>query len=710
MVRRLVIPLLLSCLVRAGEKVTYDDHVLPVFQAACLNCHNPDKAKGGLDLSTHAAALRGGSGGKIVEPGDAGSRLISIVRQSAEPVMPPEGDKLSAAQVDVLVKWIEGGLLENPRSKARRATKPKFEIAVGADPTSRPDGPPPMPRDLLLEPPVVTENGSAVRALAASPWAPLLAITSERQVLLHDSTTLRLVGILPFPEGQPRSLSFAPDGRHLVVGGGVPGKSGTTVTFDVVTGRRVLTAGREFDCVLAADATSGFRGMITGGPSRRLKFWNPQSGEAEHSIKKHTDWITALDVSPDGVLVASGDRNGGIWVWEADTGNEFHTLRAHQAAITALVFRSDSNVLASSSEDGTVRFWEMNNGREIRKNDAHPGGVTGVAFARDGRSVTTGRDRKLKLWKPGFGHERDLVGKLPDLPTAVAIDADGERAFVGDASGMIRAYQTQDGKSLGEFPNHPPSIETRIAGLRRSLDEAREKSAAAKTKDGKQRTRVEAARRDLHDAKSKRHQAQRILSAAKSPAGLDDEAASKLASKARERLNKADEIVKQRNEELRKAQESAKQAAAERNRAERGFTGIQREIRTWNAAALNTLRIEAKRASAQHRDEAEFLRMDFSEQAAAVTGQTETVNRKRAECRNIARFLDPTEPDRPAHLEAHATLASVRNVLAREEAALADLEDQLVRIREETDRSARLAAEWIHIEKQRTAEYRRASD
>ena len=59
--RFLAILLVSASLSHGQEKVTYDDHVLPVFQAACLNCHNPDKTKGGLDLSTFAATMRGGS-------------------------------------------------------------------------------------------------------------------------------------------------------------------------------------------------------------------------------------------------------------------------------------------------------------------------------------------------------------------------------------------------------------------------------------------------------------------------------------------------------------------------------------------------------------------------------------------------------------------------------------------------------------------------
>lgn len=468
---RLPIALSLSLLVpaAAADPVTYDGHVLPIFQQACLNCHNPDKAKGGLDLSSFPATLKGGSGGKIVEPGDVGSKLIALVEQSAEPKMPPEGDKLAKEQIQVLRQWIEGGLLENPSSSARKPSKPKFDAAPRSDPAGRPDGPPPMPQHLLLEPPVVTASASAIHALAASPWAPLLAVTGQRQVLLHHTDTLELEGILPFPEGDPVSLAFTPDGRYLVVGGGVPGKSGLTVTFDVTTGARLLVAGKEFDSVLAADIRPSFDRVATGGPSRLLKFWDTTTGEAIHSIKKHTDWITALDTSSDGVLVASGDRNGGVWVWEAESGSEFHTLRAHQAAITALVFRADSNLLATASEDGTVRFWEMNGGSEVRKTDAHPGGVTAFAFARDGSSLTAGRDQKVRLWKPDFNPARELGPGLPALPTAVALDGEGKRAFVGDARGTVRAFDTAEGKLLGEIPANPPRIEARLQTIQTAV-------------------------------------------------------------------------------------------------------------------------------------------------------------------------------------------------------------------------------------------------
>ncbi len=507
--------LLIPAISEAAEKVTYDDQVFPLFQQSCLNCHNPDKTKGGLDLSTYSGAMKGSSGGKIAEPGDANSKLIIVCLQTGTPKMPPEGDKLGAAQISILKGWVEGGLLENKNSSAKKPSKPKFESALKSDPGAKPDGPPPLPEHLRLEPYVATSRASAIHSMAASPWAPLLAITGQRQILLHDANSLELVGLLPFPEGDPVSLAFTPDGRYLIVGGGVPGKSGTTVTFDIRSGERTLAVAKELDSILATDIRPGFDVVASGGPSKLLKLWNTQTGEVIASIKKHTDWITALDISPDGILVASGDRNGGVWAWEAQSGNEFHTLRGHQAAITATVFRSDSNLLATASEDGTVRFWEMNAGSEVKKVDAHPGGVAAFAFGRDGSFLTAGRDRKLQLWKADFNLEKELAKDLPSLPTAVALATESSRAFVADAAGIVRAYDLKSGQGVGEFSAAPATITNRLAALRSQIETQPALVSEAEAKLSETTAKLTASQKALADTEEAVRQARTALETAK---------------------------------------------------------------------------------------------------------------------------------------------------------------------------------------------------
>ena len=453
----------------AADKITYDDHIFPIFESKCLNCHNPDKKKGDLDLSTYTGTMAGSSGGKIALSGDGGSsKLFTVAVHTEEPVMPPEGDKIAKKDAELIRTWIDGGLLENKGSKAKKRPKPAFTL--GSIPTGkRPEGPPPMPQDLLLEPVVTPTRSTVVADIDASPWAPLIAITGQRQILLYHSDTFELIGVLPFPKGNPETISFHPSGKYLIAGGGIGGKSGTTVTWDITNGREMMTMGNEFDSVLAADLRADLGGIALGGPSRLIKLWDTQEGEQIKSIKKHTDWVTALAYSPDGVLLATGGRGSGVQIWEAASGNEFHSLRGHQKAIVDIKWRADSNLVATASEDGTIRFWDMNQGKEVKRGTASGGGILALDYARNGKLISSTRDGRVQLWKADLTLEKQSQ-PFPEMITEVAFSHDGARYFTADWNGKIEAWNTLDFKKIGELSTTPPSVENRIISVSQEMD------------------------------------------------------------------------------------------------------------------------------------------------------------------------------------------------------------------------------------------------
>src|SRR5689334_8295894 len=85
--------LLVPCLVQAQKTepaVNYKDHVQPILRKHCLNCHNPDKARSDLDVSTYRTLMTGGSSGEAIKPGSPDqSLLFRLVSHAAEPKMPP---------------------------------------------------------------------------------------------------------------------------------------------------------------------------------------------------------------------------------------------------------------------------------------------------------------------------------------------------------------------------------------------------------------------------------------------------------------------------------------------------------------------------------------------------------------------------------------------------------------------------------------------
>src|SRR5262245_46040492 len=129
--------------------------------------------------------------------------------------MPPKMPEIAKEQLDTLAAWIQQGALENPTSKPV-PVKPKAEVGLMSVKRGKPDVVPMPEKPLRKDPVVVTSKPNAVIAMAASPWAPLVAVGSQKQVLLFQGDTMDLVGVLPFQYGTPNVIKFSRNGWLLI--------------------------------------------------------------------------------------------------------------------------------------------------------------------------------------------------------------------------------------------------------------------------------------------------------------------------------------------------------------------------------------------------------------------------------------------------------------------------------------------------------------
>ena len=482
------------------KKITYDEQLAPIFRQRCSSCHNPNKKKADLDVTNYSSLMRGGSSGAVIEPGDPdASHLFLLVTRQSEPFMPQNADKLPDGEIDLIRRWIKGGALENAGSKAA-APKPKKVIAAESTPGKRPDVIP-MPPRMVLEPAFQMSQAPMARSIATSPWAPLVAVASQRQVLLYNTTTLDLVGVYPFPEGQPNVVRFSRDGRLLLAGGGRPAASGKVVVWDITTGERVFEVGKELDVVLAADISADHKRIALGGPQRVVKIYSTETGEMLHEMAKHTDWVLAAEFSPDGVLLATADRNGGLCVWEADTGHEYLTLAGHTAAVNAVSWRGDSNILASASEDATLRLWEMENGTPVKNWNAKTP-LLGLDFTRDGRLVTSGRDQITRIWNQD-GKQLVETKPIGELAVSVGYSDESHRAITASLAGAVQVYQDDKPDALGSLVTNPPALDERLAAAKKSLQQKTDATAPLVGAEHKAESDVAAAQTILTAAQQK---------------------------------------------------------------------------------------------------------------------------------------------------------------------------------------------------------------
>src|SRR4051794_17903267 len=89
-------------------RVDFAHDVAPLIKARCAKCHADGTYKGSFSFDTRESTLKSES---IVPGKSAESELVERLR-SADPEfrMPPEGKRLSAAEVARFERWIDQGL------------------------------------------------------------------------------------------------------------------------------------------------------------------------------------------------------------------------------------------------------------------------------------------------------------------------------------------------------------------------------------------------------------------------------------------------------------------------------------------------------------------------------------------------------------------------------------------------------------------------
>ncbi len=107
----LAVSILIMQCVRA-QTVDFERDVAPILDEKCAHCHGEDEQESGLRLDLRHKMIKGGDSGlAAVVPGKPEkSYLIELIRHADEDMrMPPDDDKLTEQEVDLLTRWIKEG-------------------------------------------------------------------------------------------------------------------------------------------------------------------------------------------------------------------------------------------------------------------------------------------------------------------------------------------------------------------------------------------------------------------------------------------------------------------------------------------------------------------------------------------------------------------------------------------------------------------------
>jgi mono/diheme cytochrome c family protein len=180
---------------KADDSTLFQDQVAPLLKDRCIICHNPQKSRGGVDLTSREAMLQGGDKGPVLVPGTASKSLLIEVISGAKPRMPKQGPKLTAEEVAALQKWISAGAVW---PKEVKLTAGQAGPRVGPDWWSlKPLTRPAMPEVKDRHWPRTPIDAFILATLEAKGMTPSPA--ADKRTLIRRAT-FDLLGLPPMPQ------------------------------------------------------------------------------------------------------------------------------------------------------------------------------------------------------------------------------------------------------------------------------------------------------------------------------------------------------------------------------------------------------------------------------------------------------------------------------------------------------------------------------
>ncbi len=175
---------------------------------------------------------------------------------------------------------------------------------------------------------------------------------------------------------------------------------------------------------------------------------------------RHIDTVISVAYSPDGKIIASGQRNRGpIILWDAATGKELRRIEEEPGVLGGFAFSPDGKQLALAKWGEWIGLWDVATAKQVRRLKVQSGGSGGcVAFSGDGKVLATPLGQAVALLDIRTGAELRRLKAHPEDVESIAFSPDGKTLAAGGGSKTIVLWNTATGKQLRQLTGHEKRI------------------------------------------------------------------------------------------------------------------------------------------------------------------------------------------------------------------------------------------------------------
>ncbi|CAG8972237.1 hypothetical protein HYALB_00001635 [Hymenoscyphus albidus] len=213
----------------------------------------------------------------------------------------------------------------------------------------------------------------------------LLSSSADAAVRLWCLETFACLVVYKGHDGPVYNVRWGPFGHYFLTGG--RDRTARIWAQDQISCLRLLVGADTPVTQIAWHPNGAYVFSASDHVDKSIRMWSFVTGECVRVFTGHTEFISTLECSNDGKILASADGDGNIILWDINKGAQIKRCRGHgKGGIWSLSFSADSNCLMSGGADGTVRTWEV----EVPVDPYKDGEIVGAGGQVDATRINAG--------------------------------------------------------------------------------------------------------------------------------------------------------------------------------------------------------------------------------------------------------------------------------------------------------------------------------